>query len=233
MYRYELDTLQPLPQNALQTADQEEGVDYGCYGFMFSVRAKNVPIVITGIQVRAGALACRAHPQRTIGTERPSAPHQRLLSLSACRARDQLRPCVARFLVAALTAPPRPLACAQICSAMGTPFDYKVHVCRGGWREARYDAARLRPPRPLPARPGRSWEPSRAEPSAPGAAGRCAAAGRASTCPTTRTGSTGRCPSPATAWRSRRARHAPSSSTGCLLPPLRLPALTTTWDVSV
>ena len=29
MYRYELDTLQPLPQNALQTADQEEGVDYG------------------------------------------------------------------------------------------------------------------------------------------------------------------------------------------------------------
>jgi hypothetical protein len=108
MYRYELDTLQPFPEHALRTADQEEGVDYGSYGFMFSVRAKNVPIVITGIQVRAGALACRAQLQRTIGAERPMAPHQRLLSLSACRARDQPRPGVARFLVAALTAPPRP-----------------------------------------------------------------------------------------------------------------------------
>ncbi|KAJ1471426.1 hypothetical protein T484DRAFT_1977832 [Baffinella frigidus] len=77
MFRYQQqEGLEPTPNYALRTADQEEGVDYSAFGFMFDVRARDAPLVVTGL---------------------------------------------------------------QICSGLGTPYDYKVQTCRGSWTEARHD----------------------------------------------------------------------------------------------
>ena len=55
MYRYhQQEGLEPVPSYSLQTADQEEGVDYSAFGFMFDVHARDAPLVVTGLQVGSG-----------------------------------------------------------------------------------------------------------------------------------------------------------------------------------
>ena len=55
MYRYhQQEGLEPVPSYSLQTADQEEGVDYSAFGFMFDVHARDAPLVVTGLQVSSG-----------------------------------------------------------------------------------------------------------------------------------------------------------------------------------
>eukprot|EP00285_Hemiselmis_virescens_P012834 CAMPEP_0173399744 /NCGR_PEP_ID=MMETSP1356-20130122/45777_1 /TAXON_ID=77927 ORGANISM="Hemiselmis virescens, Strain PCC157" /NCGR_SAMPLE_ID=MMETSP1356 /ASSEMBLY_ACC=CAM_ASM_000847 /LENGTH=223 /DNA_ID=CAMNT_0014359509 /DNA_START=112 /DNA_END=780 /DNA_ORIENTATION=+ len=51
MYRHHQGGLEPPPTFSLKTTDQDFGVDYGCNAFMFEVRCKNRPLVITGMQI--------------------------------------------------------------------------------------------------------------------------------------------------------------------------------------